>query len=62
MYIIGVMVAQIVLERDEYLKIKKTIIQININSNETIGLIIVIIPIYVATPLPPLNFIQIGKI
>ena len=48
-------------DKEEYLKIKKAINQVIINIKPQFKLIHNNIPKYVATPLPPLNFNQIGK-
>ena len=48
-------------EMEEYLNIKATAIQVNINSKLNWIDNANNIPRYVATPLPPLNFNQIGK-
>ena len=47
---------------DEYLEIQATIIQVNKKHSPIRKLKPNKKPIYVATPLPPLNFNQIGKI
>ena len=48
-------------ETEEYLKIRETIIQVNTNKKKSWNDKAVIIPKYVATPLPPLNFNHNGK-
>ena len=48
-------------DRDEYFEIKKIIIQVIANIKMKIIFKLKSIPTYVATPLPPLNFNQIGK-
>ena len=48
-------------DREEYLNIKATVIQVNINSNVKLYDRANKIPIKVATPFPPLNFNHIGK-
>ena len=48
-------------DRDEYLNIKETVNHVNINKSANWIDRASKIPKYVATPLPPLNFNQIGK-
>ena len=48
-------------DKEEYLNIKATVIQVNINSNVKLYDRANKIPIKVATPFPPLNFNHIGK-
>ena len=48
-------------DKEEYLNIKATVIQVNINSNVKLYDKANKIPIKVATPFPPLNFSHIGK-
>ena len=47
---------------DEYLEIQATIIQVNKKNSPIRKFKPIKKPIYVATPFPPLNFNQIGKI
>ena len=49
-------------ETEEYLNIRETTLQVKINNNPKAGDKANKTPKYVATPLPPLNFNQIGKI
>ena len=49
-------------DKEEYLNIKATVIQVNINSNVKLYDRANKTPIKVATPFPPLNFSHIGKI
>jgi len=49
-------------DTEEYLNIKETASQVNINKKLNWNDKAKRIPKYVATPLPPLNFSQIGKI
>ncbi len=49
-------------DSEEYLKIKNTTTHVNINKNPKLMDSASNIPRYVATPFPPLNFIQKGKI
>ena len=48
--------------KDEYLEIQAILIQVNKKYRPIKKLKPIKNPIYVATPLPPLNFNQIGKI
>ena len=48
-------------DKEEYLNIKATVIQVNINSNVKLYDRANKTPIKVATPFPPLNFSHIGK-
>ena len=48
-------------DKEEYLNIKATVIQVNINSNVKLYDRTNKTPIKVATPFPPLNFNHIGK-
>ena len=58
---IGTIKLPIIEEREENLNIKYVVNHVIINIKDAIGLIITSIPTYVATPLPPLNFNQIGN-
>ena len=58
----GTIIDAIIEDSDEYLEIKKVINQDIAKIKPYIKLIAKSIPTYVATPLPPLNFNQIGKI
>ena len=49
-------------DNEEYLNIKKTIYQTSVNPIPKYMLMQNSIPTYVATPFPPLNFNQTGKI
>ena len=49
-------------ETEEYLNIRETTLQVKINNNPKAKDKANKTPKYVATPLPPLNFNQIGKI
>ena len=47
-------------DKEEYLNINETTIQVKINNKDKDKERAIIIPKYVATPLPPLNFNQTG--